>query len=99
MRNALVISNNCQKTGRLARNYFLLNSELGHFEKDCKLSKNLVSKRCGDKSHTSKNCTASVEQMNEWRKEFFLDKSVHGVNSCLASMLGSIVCSVCDTPS
>ena len=70
-----VVCHNCDKDGHLAHNCskskikcFKCN-ELGHLAKYCRALKGLRCSRCGQENHTSKSCTASVEEMNEWRKD------------------------------
>ena len=70
-----VVCHNCDKDGHLAHNCskskikcFKCN-ELGHLAKYCRALKGLRCSRCGQENHTSKSCTASVEEMNEWKKD------------------------------
>ena len=70
-----VVCHNCDKEGHLAHNCskskikcFKCN-ELGHLAKYCRALKGLRCSRCGQENHTSKSCTASVEEMNEWKKD------------------------------
>ena len=70
-----VVCHNCDKDGHLAHNCskskikcFKCN-ELGHLAKYCRALKGLRCSRCGQDNHTSKSCTASVEEMNEWKKD------------------------------
>ena len=70
-----VVCHNCDKDGHLAHNCskskikcFKCN-ELGHLAKYCRALKVLRCSRCGQENHTSKSCTASVEEMNEWKKD------------------------------
>ena len=72
-----VVCHNCDKDGHLARDcskakikcYKCKCNELGHLAKYCRALKGLRCSRCGQENHTSKSCTASVEEMNEWKKD------------------------------
>ena len=70
-----VVCHNCDKDGHLSHNCskskikcFKCN-ELGHLAKCCRALKGPRCSRCGQENHTSKSCTASVEEMNEWKKD------------------------------
>ena len=70
-----VVCHNCNKEGHIARDCpknkvkcYNCN-ELGHLAKYCKAPRSLRCSRCGQSNQTSQNCTASVEEMNEWRKD------------------------------
>ena len=70
-----VVCHNCDKDEHLARDCskdkikcYKCN-ELGHLAKYCRALKGLRCSRCGQENHTSKSCTASVEEMNEWKKD------------------------------
>ena len=60
-----VVCHNCSKSKIKC---FKCN-ELGHLAKYCKALKGPRCSQCGQENHTSKSCTASVEEMNEWKKD------------------------------
>ena len=68
-----VVCHNCQKSGHLARNCFNVKCfncrELGHLAKDYKAPKSFLWRCCGNQNHTSNNCTALVEEINEWKMD------------------------------
>ena len=70
-----VVCHNCDIDGHLASDCSKAKikcykcSELGHLAKYCRATKGLRCSRCGQENHTSKSCTASVEGMNEWKKD------------------------------
>ena len=70
-----VVCHNCDKDGHLARDCSKAKikcykcNELGHLAKYCRALKGLRCSRCGQENHTTKSCTSSVEEMNEWKKD------------------------------
>ena len=72
---ASIVCYNCDKDGHLTRDCSKAKikcykcNELGHLAKYCRALKGLRCSRCGQENHTSKSCTASVEEMNEWKKD------------------------------